>query len=946
MRFLSNGDYIFPFHFPQYWAEHFYTWSYQSGAANPDGIFRLPGRLIDLVVFAAFGNLAIGYFYAISCLIIAFLAFLWFSAKFLDVRMWGIRILGASFFALNPIFLGNLSKIGLVLAVAMLPVALTALKLGFEKRRFSYFLLVVLALNISLIHPFTFSVNLLVCGVYLIYLLRAHSTFARDNLYKFGLVIATALLLNAYLILPLFALGTVDKGAIGDTVSRAPVDYTSLVDIANTGDIFTALSLSKGVLKDYEFFGAMTWPFYFLGVFGFYALLLGVYIRTEKRTKPLERRRFVLCLGIFLLLLVLSTASYLHADALIKFFISLPGGWMFRSPLKWQLYMPVVLFTALMVALKYVQSKNNRRMLYAGFAATFVLMNGYLFTQIYERLFVPRTLTYFGTLANTDLKDKNLLFVNSAECMAFARDNPGVSTELNQVFISQEVQVKRISSASLHTVNLAQYDFVLGCTGTMDETMLGRQYHFVQAGDFAGNKYHLYRNNEPRPYATAVTRIFAAEAQNLGNKAAFTENILNQPFNFIAPDDTTHPAIGLQDAFDNLSPASVQSDALREQTKPIKPGEQTLFIMSGEPLQLSIENNRITVVVQGTESEDSIQSGIQPLTIAENEKLDMTYRDAAFTYQNQVSNPSLEQGLWKKQVGDCNAYDDQAAIFMNLHKQSKTNGQQSLELKARRHIACTGPDAIAVKPGAKYLLSFDYQSIDGAFAGYNAGFDDTERRSTGERLPDESGQWQSYSTEITAPADAKNLNLLVYAYPSGEPGSLGTARYDNFRLVEIPNVRDRFFLVSAQDGSAPKAPSVSSTKRNPTKHLLHIKNAREPFYITTKETYDRLWQLRPDDGTGGLAGLFKQTSPVSSKDHVRTNGNMNGWYIDPAALCAQHVGCTTHADGSYDIKLVMEFSPQRWFYIGCIITLITGTGTATYIVFDIRRSREQKGVKL
>lgn len=85
MQFLSNGDYIFPFHASDYWAQHLYTWSFQHGAPNPDGILRIPGRVFDLLFFALFGNIAFGYFYAITCLAIAFLAFWWFARVFLEI---------------------------------------------------------------------------------------------------------------------------------------------------------------------------------------------------------------------------------------------------------------------------------------------------------------------------------------------------------------------------------------------------------------------------------------------------------------------------------------------------------------------------------------------------------------------------------------------------------------------------------------------------------------------------------------------------------------------------------------------------------------------------------------------------------------------------------------------------------------------------------------------
>lgn len=46
---------------------------------------------------------------------------------------------------------------------------------------------------------------------------------------------------------------------------------------------------------------------------------------------------------------------------------------------------------------------------------------------------------------------------------------------------------------------------------------------------------------------------------------------------------------------------------------------------------------------------------------------------------------------------------------------------------------------------------------------------------------------------------------------------------------------------------------------------------------------------------------------------------MNAWYVDPTQICTRsELSCTHNPDGSYDIRLVMEFKPQRWFYIGVL----------------------------
>src|SRR4051812_7541107 len=107
----------------------------------------------------------------------------------------------------------------------------------------------------------------------------------------------------------------------------------------------------------------------------------------------------------------MATATYLHADVFIKFLIGLPGGWMFRSPLKWQLYMPLALFTALAIALKQLRAGAQLKLLYAALCVTFLLMNGYLFAQIYQRLLTPRSFTQFRALAAENLAHKTLLVV-------------------------------------------------------------------------------------------------------------------------------------------------------------------------------------------------------------------------------------------------------------------------------------------------------------------------------------------------------------------------------------------------------------------------------------------------------------------------------------------------------------------------------------------------------
>ncbi|MEK7152866.1 MAG: hypothetical protein AAB834_02890, partial [Patescibacteria group bacterium] len=336
MHFLSAGDFNFPFEWAAYWVKHFYIWSFQSGTPNPDGLIRLPGRLFNFMAFGLFGNVGASYFYIISSLLIAFFAFFYFSRHFLQIKNVSIQLIGSLFFAFNPIFLGNLAKVGLVLAAAMLPLCLLAIQAAFVRKKVRYFLLLLVFLNISFLHPYTFTVNLLVSAGYFVFMASRHKAFVMDNIRKFVFIGIVGVALNMYFILPLASMGTVSKDIISTNVTPAAIDYTALVNVSNTGDFFTGFSLSKNVFKDFEFYNHAYQNVYFFGVFLFYIILLGLYLHADRRVKQGDRRQLGIFIAAFLILIALAATTVMHIDVLIKFLIGMPGGWAFRSPLKWQ----------------------------------------------------------------------------------------------------------------------------------------------------------------------------------------------------------------------------------------------------------------------------------------------------------------------------------------------------------------------------------------------------------------------------------------------------------------------------------------------------------------------------------------------------------------------------------------------------------------------------------
>jgi hypothetical protein len=124
---------------------------------------------------------------------------------------------------------------------------------------------------------------------------------------------------------------------------------------------------------------------------------------------------------------------------------------------------------------------------------------------------------------------------------------------------------------------------------------------------------------------------------------------------------------------------------------------------------------------------------------------------------------------------------------------------------------------------------------------------------------------------------------------------------------------------------------------------VHIKGATTPFYLAMSESYHPEWQAQFTNNK--IQGFFNGWVPfvkpdtISDDHHFELNGLLNGWYIDIDEHCKQKNLCTQNPDGSYDIELTLEFFPQRWFYLGLLISGTTLVGCIGYLGYDFIRRR-------
>jgi hypothetical protein len=790
----------------------------------------------------------------------------------------------------------------------------------------------VVCLNISLLHPYTFFVNLGISGGYLVYMLWQRRDTLRSLLPPLAVVLVIGVALNMYFLLPLASMGTVSKDAIADTVTPTKADYTAIVDVANTGTVFTGLALSKNIFLDFDFYNDVYQNIYYVGTFLLYVILIALFLNADKRLSTDRRRLLIVCFGAFLMLVALATVTIFNLDILIKALISLPGGWAFRSPLKWQLYIPLVLFTMLVIVVAATKDRLVRRSAIGLLIVSFVLMNGYQLFDVMKRQLTPRSLTYFASLAQQDLNGKNLLFVNSPECIkdVLPYNSPTV-TELNQIFASENVQVKRAWADRISSVNLSAYDYVLTCRRNLSD-ILRKDYAFIPTESYLDSALQLYSNQNMHPAAYATDTVYSLDTtESVNNKNAFITNKVGKGFDFVPTGSTSVPVTPLRDAFAGLTPAQLNAGVA---TATIGSGSTSLLLGLGSmPLYVKVDGNTINLSgsaasdMKHVETSDKSHAARLPLTHEQSTVI--SYAANGYDFKNLIANPSLEQGLWQEKPNDCLAGNTPPDIAMKLSDQH-SDGRSSLQLEASRHIACSGPAVVAVKPGEHYLLSFDYQSPDGPFAGYYVGFEGTES-SFDRRLSGERSGWQAFSQEITIPSRATGLRILFYGYPDDNDPARKISRFDNVHLIHIPPLENRFYLVASPRQPTATPRSVDASMKEPTNWQIKASGVTMPFYLVTKETYHLGWQLFAAGGT----------VLVPDKQHFAINGTMNAWYIDPAVICRMATACSRASDGTYTLDFAMKFKPQQWFYMGGIGSIVAAVAGVAWYMIELRGERRR-----
>ncbi len=323
----------------------------------------------------------------------------------------------------------------------------------------------------------------------------------------------------------------------------------------------------------------------------------------------------------------------------------------------------------------------------------------------------------------------------------------------------------------------------------------------------------------------------------------------------------------------------------------------------------------------------------------------VTY-EATKPFTNIIPNYSLEDGLWRSKVSDCNAYDANSDIDMQLDNTQASQGKKSLQLIARRHTACTSTQPIDVKQNSTYRLSFDYKSAVADDAAYSIRFNDPSGKTVQGNVEIKGSDWHGFSTEVTTPFGATRMIITFKAAPNSASAKRVKINYDNLRFIDVSDVSGAFLTIGEPTGALVLPRSIAFDAHAPTRKQITVKGATTPFYLIMNEAYHAGWRLEARNAKvqGALNGWRPgvHADAVPAAHHFEANLAMNGWYVDPAEFCKQKDVCVQNADGSYDMRLLAEFAPQRVFYGGLIVSGTAFAAAISYVIFSRKIVTQRK----
>lgn len=209
------------------------------------------------------------------------------------------------------------------------------------------------------------------------------------------------------------------------------------------------------------------------------------------------------------------------------------------------------------------------------------------------------------------------------------------------------------------------------------------------------------------------------------------------------------------------------------------------------------------------------------------------------------------------------------------------------------------------------------------------------------------GYWQKYETFFKPDPEAEKVSVNLFFSKSTEKGSV--VSFEDFEINRMwsPKVMLKK-VIDEKSLPREKKPQITFARINPTLYEAWAQGVENPYILVFSEAFHRDWKVwivgeAEDDikteeviasyFNGEIkeekhktdfvhkkifASWFKKSIP--EERHFSASGYANSWLITPE-----------DSAGKKNYRLIIEFWPQRLFYVGILISCLTFSGCVGYL---------------
>ncbi|OGY36399.1 MAG: hypothetical protein A3E36_01425 [Candidatus Andersenbacteria bacterium RIFCSPHIGHO2_12_FULL_45_11b] len=294
----------------------------------------------------------------------------------------------------------------------------------------------------------------------------------------------------------------------------------------------------------------------------------------------------------------------------------------------------------------------------------------------------------------------------------------------------------------------------------------------------------------------------------------------------------------------------------------------------------------------------------------------------SFSFSPEKKTPMQLPPLSQWATGDCRAIDEKHAVFFSHEDDAP------ITLKAiDGHSACIYAK-VDITHNTAYTFVINARSVQNQHIPFYVQFD-TDKDNVKQALDTTAQTWQSATVDFQTPKEA--TQAIIYLYSGKDENADTEVAYQEPSLdsYPLPDMQPYLYKEPEDKTSTPSLASITSEKISPIAYRVHLSHMPKQALMQFKEPFHTGWNIYSQQTYHWYTPLLPH---FRNAPHFPINSAASGWVLNAQDICAA-AQCEGD-DEEYSATILLVFTPQKWFYIGSMMTLLTLIGLSALLVKD------------